>query len=55
MYESHLSSFPARVNSINGKAYKNDPTIMMWDVINEPRCPGKHAAAFAGALLHRRV
>lgn len=26
------------MNSINGRAYKDDPTIFGWDLINEPRC-----------------
>jgi hypothetical protein len=27
-----------RKNSINGLLYKNDPTILAWNLINEPRC-----------------
>jgi mannan endo-1,4-beta-mannosidase len=29
-----------RVNSYTGVKYSDDATIMMWDVLNEPRCPG---------------
>lgn len=28
-----------RVNTINKLAYKDDPTILSWELINEPRCP----------------
>ena len=27
-----------RVNTINGRTYSEDPTIMAWNLINEPRC-----------------
>uniref|UniRef100_M1DVK7 mannan endo-1,4-beta-mannosidase n=1 Tax=Solanum tuberosum TaxID=4113 RepID=M1DVK7_SOLTU len=28
-----------RVNKITNVAYKDDPTILSWELINEPRCP----------------
>jgi endo-1,4-beta-mannosidase len=28
-----------RINSITNEAYKDDPTILAWELINEPRCP----------------
>ncbi|KAE9457646.1 hypothetical protein C3L33_10441, partial [Rhododendron williamsianum] len=31
-------SLLTRVNSITGIAYKDDPTIFAWELINEPRC-----------------
>lgn len=31
-------SFAGSRNSINGRLYKEDPTIFAWDLINEPRC-----------------
>lgn len=27
-----------RRNTLNGIAYKDDPTILGWEIINEPRC-----------------
>ena len=27
-----------RRNTRNGLAYREDPTILAWDLINEPRC-----------------
>ncbi|KAL6746884.1 glycoside hydrolase superfamily [Haematococcus lacustris] len=40
LYKSHITAMVTRKNSLNGLEYREDPTIMMWDVINEPRCPG---------------
>ena len=38
LYKGRVSTILNRVNSINGRAYKDDPTIFAWDLINEPRC-----------------
>eukprot|EP01025_Chloroclados_australasicus_P056089 TRINITY_DN6893_c0_g1_i5.p1 TRINITY_DN6893_c0_g1~~TRINITY_DN6893_c0_g1_i5.p1 ORF type:complete len:315 (+),score=14.26 TRINITY_DN6893_c0_g1_i5:200-1144(+) len=38
MYKSHVLTILNRVNKFNGRKYKDDPTIMAWDLLNEPRC-----------------
>jgi len=38
MYEGYLTHFITRTNTITGIAYKDDPTILMWELANEPRC-----------------
>lgn len=40
LYKQHIDKILNRVNTINGYTYKDDDTIMAWDVLNEPRCPG---------------
>jgi mannan endo-1,4-beta-mannosidase len=40
MYKAHLRYFTSRVNSISGVAYRDDPTIFAWNLLNEPRCTG---------------
>ncbi|XP_047326154.1 mannan endo-1,4-beta-mannosidase 4-like [Impatiens glandulifera] len=38
-YKNHIETILMRKNSINGITYKDDPTIMAWELMNEPRCP----------------
>ncbi|RZC44608.1 hypothetical protein C5167_037554 [Papaver somniferum] len=37
-YKNHVKTVLRRHNSITGVAYMDDPTIMSWELINEPRC-----------------
>lgn len=39
LYRAHISTILNRVNTFSGRMYKDDSTIMGWDVLNEPRCP----------------
>ncbi|XP_039113817.1 mannan endo-1,4-beta-mannosidase 1-like [Dioscorea cayenensis subsp. rotundata] len=37
-YKNHVKTILTRRNTINGMIYKDDPTILAWELINEPRC-----------------
>ncbi|KAJ8574456.1 hypothetical protein K7X08_026261 [Anisodus acutangulus] len=38
-YKNHVKVVLTRVNTITKVAYKDDPTILAFELINEPRCP----------------
>eukprot|EP00210_Caulerpa_lentillifera_P005910 g5650.t1 len=37
-FKDHINFMTSRVNSITGIAYRDDPVIFSWNLINEPRC-----------------
>jgi mannan endo-1,4-beta-mannosidase len=39
-YKDWISHVLNRVNSLTGVRYKDDPTVMAWELANEPRCGG---------------
>ncbi|MEV0564798.1 cellulase family glycosylhydrolase [Dactylosporangium sp. NPDC050588] len=39
-YKDWISHVLNRTNSLTGVKYKDDPTIMAWELANEPRCVG---------------
>ncbi|MEO0897133.1 MAG: cellulase family glycosylhydrolase [Bacteroidota bacterium] len=41
-YAQHVQNIVSRKNSISGLAYKDDPTIMAWQLANEPRGLGRY-------------
>lgn len=51
LYQNHQKALANRVNTVNGRMYKNEPAILAWDLINEPRsgCDISHANATCDA------
>lgn len=49
-YRNHVKKVLTRINSITGVAYKDDPTIFAWELINEPRSDDS-----SGALIQEWV
>ena len=41
LYKDYVRHVLERVNSITGVKYKDDPTILMWELMNEPRADDK--------------
>lgn len=37
-YKAFVEAVLTRINTITNVAYKDDPTILAWELINEPRC-----------------
>jgi mannan endo-1,4-beta-mannosidase len=36
-YQNHIQTVIARINTVNGLIYRDDPTIFSWELANEPR------------------
>ena len=39
-YKNWVHHLVTRVNTVNGKTYRDDPAIFAWELANEPRCKG---------------
>jgi mannan endo-1,4-beta-mannosidase len=50
-YRAHLQRVVGRVNSVTGVAYRDDPTILAWELMNESTVVGDEAAAARRAWI----
>ncbi|PWN36598.1 glycoside hydrolase [Meira miltonrushii] len=48
LYENHLLKVLNRTNSITGRAYVHDPTILAWEPLNEPQTADAAGKKIAG-------
>lgn len=42
-YRDWVKHVISRKNTVNGRAYREDPTVFAWELANEPRCKGGNA------------
>ena len=47
LYRDYVRAVVGRTNRVTGQAYADDPTIMAWQLANEPRPGGSDAVALA--------
>lgn len=47
LYRDYVRALVTRTNKVTGKAYRDDPAIMAWQLANEPRPGGSEAFANA--------
>ena len=38
IFKNHIKHIVMRRNTLNGRLYSEDPTVMAWGLLNEPRC-----------------
>lgn len=49
LYQQYVRYIIGRRNSRTGQLYRDDPTILAWDLINEPRCETWRASPFGSS------
>ncbi|CAN6314612.1 unnamed protein product [Urochloa humidicola] len=50
-YKNHVKTVLTRVNTLTGVAYRDDPTILGWELMNEPRCDADPTGAMVQAWV----
>ncbi|KAK9066790.1 hypothetical protein SSX86_014113 [Deinandra increscens subsp. villosa] len=50
-YKNHVKRVITRVNTITKIAYRDDTTIMAWELINEPRCQVDYSGRMVNAWV----
>ncbi|HTJ37502.1 MAG TPA: cellulase family glycosylhydrolase [Dactylosporangium sp.] len=54
-YKDWISHVLNRANSLTGVKYKDDPTVMAWELANEPRCGGSGALPRSASCTDRTL
>jgi mannan endo-1,4-beta-mannosidase len=49
-YQAYLQGVLSRVNSVTGRRYADEPAILAWELMNEPRCVGAQGQALADGV-----
>ena len=50
-YKDHVSAVLNRVNTFNGRTYKDDPTVLAWELANEPDTPSDNTGDILQAWI----
>ncbi|KAF7045344.1 hypothetical protein CFC21_054456 [Triticum aestivum] len=50
-YKNHVKTVLTRVNTVSGVAYRDDPAIFGWELMNEPRCGADPTGAMVQAWV----
>ncbi|XP_016514219.2 mannan endo-1,4-beta-mannosidase 5-like [Nicotiana tabacum] len=50
-YKNHIRKVVTRLNTITGMAYRDDSTIMAWELMNEPRCKADYSGKIVNAWI----
>jgi mannan endo-1,4-beta-mannosidase len=50
-YRNHVATVLNRVNTFNGRIYREDPTVFAWELANEPRCNADPSGATLRAWI----
>ncbi len=53
-YLDFVTAIVLRKNSITGVLYRDDPTILAWDIANEPSNPGDETGDILQVGLHAK-
>ncbi|MEW5302949.1 MAG: hypothetical protein WDW36_005686 [Sanguina aurantia] len=53
MFQAHILQLVGRVNRLTGVRYKDDATIMGWELANEPRCEGDRTGRTLNAWISK--
>lgn len=54
LFQRYLAALIGRANTVTGTAYRDDPTIMAWQLANEPRPGGSEAFGLANLPAYQR-